>query len=70
MFIAKEKLEDMKWLVELLELYPQKLGHPQLGELAAEIKAVRHKIATHDYAPLEARRQVSMRRLGKESVYY
>lgn len=70
MLIAKEKLEDMKWLVELLEMYPRYIGHPKLGEIAAEIKFIRNKIATHDYAPLEARRQASIKRLGKDSVYY
>lgn len=70
MIIAKEKLEDMKWLEELLELYPKRIGHTKLGEIAREIKAIRHKIATYDYAPLEARRQASIKRLGKHSVYY
>lgn len=68
--MAKEKLEDMKWLEELLALYPHRLGHPLLHELAAEIKAVRTKITTYDYGPREARRQASIARLGKESVYY
>lgn len=70
MLAAKEKLEDMQWLEELLALYPIRLGHPLLHELADEIKRVRTKIATYDYAPLEARRQASIKRLGKESAYY
>lgn len=70
MLMAKEKLEDMEWLAELLGMYQRNLHHPDLHELATEIKRVRHKIATHDYTPLEDRRQASIKRLGKDSAYY
>ncbi len=70
MLIEKEKLEGMKWLEELLAMYRRNLKHPDLKEIAQEIKKVRERIATHDYAPREARRQASVRRFGKDSIYF
>lgn len=65
--MAKEKLEDMQWLGELYGLLSR---HHDNAEIQAEIDKVKHKLATYDYAPREARRQASIARLGRESVYW
>lgn len=52
MIYAKEKLEDLQWLDELLALYPKALKdkNPYLSELVAEIKTTRKRIQDNAYS--------------------
>lgn len=66
MIASKEKLEDMKWLEELLGMYARAVEkqHPLLHELEVEIAKTKEKIATHDYAEREQLRVLHFKEKG------
>lgn len=67
----KELQEDIEWLEELhVMLTRLKQQNRSTQEVEEEIQKTLTKIGTHDYAQLEARRRESIKRFGKESIYY